>query len=158
DVRAGDAAVATVGREQLAIYLMAHGAGHAWERLLWLTDFAAALRAPGAVETAIAAAEAAGLGAAMLHALMLAHDRLGRPVAEPHLARARASAKVARLDRLLAHLYAGAAWHAMPPRGSWARVARASVWQRLYRLSLKSGRRYVASQLAREWFTPADWD
>jgi len=158
EVRVGDTTVATLGPAQLALYLMTHGAGHAWERLIWLTDLAAALRAPGAVETAVASAEAAGLGAAMLHAVMLAHDWLGVPVAEPHLTRARASATVAQLDRMLAHLYAGAAWHAMPPRGTWARVVRASVWQRRYRLSLKSDRRYVASQLAREWFTPADWD
>jgi hypothetical protein len=158
EVRLGDAAVATLGRQRLALYLMVHGAGHAWERLLWLVDLAAALRAPGAVEAALASAEAAGLGAAMSHAVLLAHDWLGVPVDAPQLARARASARVALLDRMLGHLYAGAAWHAMPPPGSWPRFARASVWQRLYRLSLKPGWRYVASQMAREWFTPADWD
>jgi Uncharacterised nucleotidyltransferase len=158
EIRIGDAAVATLGRALLALYLMVHGAGHGWERLVWLTDFAAALRAPGAVERAIASAEAAGLATAMLHAVSLAHDWLAVPVGAQHLARAHADAKVARLDRLLAHLYAGGAWHEMPPRGSWAKFARASIWQRLYRLSLKANARYLASQLGREWFTPADWD
>jgi hypothetical protein len=158
EARVGDTAVATLGRAQLALYLMVHGAGHAWERLIWLTDLVAALRASGAVEDALASAEAAGLGAAMQHAVLLAHDWLGVPVAAQHLARARAGGKVARLDRILAHLYAGAAWHEMPAPGSWRRFVRASIWQRLYRLSLKREARYVASQLAREWFTPADWD
>ena len=158
EVRVGDAAVPTLGHEHLALYLMVHGAGHAWERLIWLVDLAAALRAPGAVDNALAAAEAAGLATAMLHAVMLAHAWLGLPVDERHLARARADARVARRDRVLAHLYAGAAWHEMPTPGSRARLVRASIWQRLYRLSLKPEWRYVASQLAREWFTPADWD
>jgi hypothetical protein len=158
EVRVGDTAVPTLPRQRLALYLMVHGAGHGWERLLWLVDLAAALRDDGAVETALASADAAGLGSAMLHAVLLAHDWLGVPVAGRHLSRARASAKVRRLDRILGHLYEGPAWHDMPPRGSLRGLARYSVWQRLYRVSLKSDWRYAASQLTREWFTPADWD
>jgi hypothetical protein len=158
EVRLGDAMVATLGRERLALYLVVHGAAHAWERLAWLVDLAAALRAPGAVGAALQAAQAAGLKEPMSHAVMLAHDWLGLPVEASDLVWMRTNARVARLNRFLAHLYAGAAWCETPAHGSWAKFARASIWQRLYRLSLKPDLRYVATQLAREWFTPADWD
>jgi len=157
-VRVGDAAVGTLSRGALALYLCVHGAGHAWERLRWLVDLAVLLREPGCVDAALPAADAAGLGAAMLHAVVLAHDWLGLAVDERHLARARASAQVARLARILARLYAGPAWHEMPERGSLAGMARYSLWARLYRLGLKSDWRYRLDQARREAFTPADFD
>jgi putative nucleotidyltransferase-like protein len=156
-VQAGGAAVPTLPRSRLALYLLAHGAAHAWERLRWLVDLAELLRAPGAVGAALEEADAAGLGPAMLHALALAHGWLGLDVAERHLVRARASARVRRLDRILMHLYAGEAWHEQPSQGSPQALARYSVWARLYRLSLKSGWRYRGTQAMREWFTPVDW-
>jgi hypothetical protein len=158
EVRLGGAVFATLPRRHLALYLCAHGAGHGWERLRWLVDLAMALAAPGSVDAALQAAEAAGLEAAMLHAVMLAHDWLGLPVAEPQLGRARAAWRVARLDRILTHLYGGEAWHQMPRRGSLAALRRYSLWQRLYRLSLKSGWRYRGRQALREFLSPADWD
>jgi hypothetical protein len=158
EVRLGDIAIATLPRQRLPLYLCAHGGGHGWERLRWLVDFAAALQQPESTARAFEAAEAAGLAPAMQHALLLAHDWLGLPVDERHLASARRSAEVKSLDRLLAHLYAGAAWHEMPRRGSWKGVLRYSVWQRLYRLSLKPDWRYRASQWMLEWFSPSDWD
>jgi hypothetical protein len=158
EVRVGNAVVATLSRRALALYLCVHGGGHAWERLRWLVDLAALLREPGSVDLALADADAAGLGPAMLHVMMLAHDWLGVAVENRHLAHARKSAKVLRLDRILGRLYAGRAWHEMPPSGSWQALARYSVWQRLYRLSLKSDWRYRASQMLRECFSPADFD
>jgi putative nucleotidyltransferase-like protein len=156
-VQAGGAAIPTLPRRRLALYLLAHGAAHAWERLRWLVDLAELLREPGAVDAALEAADAAGLGPAMLHALALAHDWLGLGVAERHLVRARASARVRRLDRILMHLYAGEAWHEQPSHGTRQALARYSVWARLYRFSLKPGWRYWTTQAMREWFTPADW-
>jgi hypothetical protein len=158
EVALGGAVFATLPRRHLALYLCAHGAGHGWERLRWLVDLAMALAEPGSVDAALQAAETAGLEAAMLHAVMLAHDWLGLPAPEQHLARARASHRVAYLDRILAHLYAGGAWHQMPRRGSVAALRRYSLWQRLYRLSLKSGWRYRGRQALREFLSPADWD
>src|SRR5439155_5750974 len=158
EVGLGGGVFATLPRRHLALYLCAHGAGHGWERLRWLVDLAAALRQLGSVDAALLAADAAGLEAAMLHAVMLAHDWLGLPVAEPHLARARAARQVAYLDRILGHLYAGEAWHQMPRRGSPAALRRYSLWQRLYRLSLKSGWDYRGRQALREFLSPADWD
>jgi putative nucleotidyltransferase-like protein len=158
EVCLGGAVFATLPRRRLALYLCAHGAGHGWERLRWLVDLAMALAEPGSVDAALQAADGAGLDAAMLHAVMLAHEWLGLPVAEHHLARARAARRVAYLDRILAHLYAGEAWHQMPRRGSLAALRRYSLSQRLYRLSLKSGWPYRGRQALREFLSPADWD
>jgi len=157
DVPLGKTAIATLPRRRLALYLCVHGAGHGWERLRWLVDLAAALQEPGSVETSLKAAAAAGLLPPMLHGLTLAHDWLGLPVARHHLESARANPEVLRLDRILAHLYAGEAWHQMPKRGSFAALQRYSLWQRLYRLSLKSDRRYRVRQAIRELISPADW-
>ena len=156
-VPVGGMAMRTLSRRRMALYLLAHGASHAWERLRWLIDLAELLHAPGAVDAALEAAEPVGLAPAMLHALALAHAWLGLDVAERHLARARASARVRRLDRMLAPLYAGDAWCEQPSRGSWRGMARYSVWARLYRFSLKSDWRYRTAQARREWFTPVDW-
>jgi len=156
-LRLSDTTIATLSRRHLAPYLCVHGAGHCWERLLWLSDLAELLREPGSVDAALDAAEGLGIGAAMLHAMALAHDWLDLPLDESHVARARASAHVLRLDRILAHLYAGAAWHEMPRRGSRRGIMRYSLWARLYRMGLKSDWRYRASQASREWFTPLDW-
>jgi hypothetical protein len=157
EVSVGGATVGTLSRRALALYLCVHGAGHAWERLRWLVDLATLLAEPGSVDTALESAEAAGLGPAMLHAVMLAHDWLGLAVADRHLVHARTSAQVMRLDHILSHLYAGAAWYEMPRRGSRKGLARYSMWQRLYRLALKSDWRYRTSQALRECFTPADF-
>lgn len=156
-VRLGDKVISTLPRAVLPLYLCVHGAGHGWERLQWLVDFAGALRSNSGLEDALVAAERAGLLAPILHALMLAHDWLALPVAGPHLARAQANAVVRRLDRILAHLYSGSAWCAVPPRNTPAGYARYSLWQRLYRLSLKADWRYRFEQARREWFTAADW-
>jgi hypothetical protein len=157
EVRLGDNVIPTLPRAVLPLYLCVHAAGHGWERLQWLVDFAEAARSNGGIEDLLAAAERAGLLAPILHALMLAHDWLALPVAGPHLARARESAAVRRLDRILAHLYSGSAWYAVPPRNTPAGYARYSLWQRLYRLSLKADWRYRFEQVRREWFTAADW-
>lgn len=156
-LRLGDATIATLSRRRLAPYLCVHGAGHCWERLRWLVDLSELLKEPGSVDAALEGAQRIGLEAAMLHALMLAHDWLGLAVAPRHLARARASREVGRLDAILAPLYAGSAWREMPPRRSWRGLLRYSLWARLYRLSLKPDWRYRATQAMREWFTPVDW-
>ncbi len=157
EVKLGGSLIPTLPRAVLPVYLCAHGAGHVWERLQWLVDFAGAVHADGSIAGTLAAAEREGLAAPMLHALMLAHDWLALPVDGRHLAQARATAAVRRLDRILAHLYSGAAWHATPARGSAAAIARYSLWKRLYRLSLKPDWRYRLEQARREWFTAADW-
>ncbi|HWD58313.1 MAG TPA: nucleotidyltransferase family protein [Stellaceae bacterium] len=156
-VAIGGTAIATLPRRYLALYLCVHGAGHAWERLRWLADLAAALREPGAVEQAAAAASAAGLLPPMLHALLLAHDWLGLAVPAGVLAEARTNRAVARLDRILAHLYAAETWHRMPRRGTFRARMRYSLWQRLYRLSLKSDTRFRLRQALREFISPTDW-
>lgn len=157
EVALGGGVAATLPRRYLAFYLCLHGAGHCWEELRWLVDLAAALREPGAAEATVAAAEAAGLAAPILHALLLAHDWLAVAVDERLLARARADRHVRRLDRILAHFYAGPAWHRMPRRGSLAALPRYTLWLRLYTYSLKADWRYWRYQVMREFVTPADW-
>jgi hypothetical protein len=157
ELRVGGTPIATLPRHRLALYLCAHAACHSWERLRWLVDLAELWQKPGSAEVAVETADAAGLGPAMLHAVVLADRWLGLPATERHIARARTSAQVRRLDRILAHLYTGEAWHESPRRGSWRGLARYSLWARLYRLSLKSDWRYRSTQAMREWFTPADW-
>jgi hypothetical protein len=158
EVEIASIVVATLPRRHLPVYLCVHGAHHCWERLRWLVDLAAALQEPGAMEAAIAAAEAEGLGPPMLHALVLAHDWLGLPVDEPCLARARVDRRVAHLHRILTHFYAGPAWYQTPRRGSFAGFLRYSLWLRLYNYSLKRDWRYRRHQALRELITPADWE
>jgi hypothetical protein len=158
EISVGGARIATLPRRHLPLYLCVHGAGHCWEELRWLIDLAAALQQPGATDAAIAAADAEGLGAPMLHALMLAHDWLAVPADEHQLARVRADQRVARLDRILSHFYAGSAWHQLPPRPSFAAFLRYSLWLRLYNYSLKAEWRYWVHQAMREFVTPADWE
>ena len=148
--------VATLSRADLLLYLCAHGGAHAWERLRWLVDLADAVRAMGA-EAALALARDAGLAPTLLHALMLAHDWLGLPVEPRLLAEASEDPDVVQLDRILARLYEGEAWHRIPRRDIPAALQRDRHWQLRYRLSLKPDRRYRARQIMRELTSPADW-
>lgn len=150
--------IAGLPRRSLALYLCLHGAGHCWEELRWLVDLTAALREPGAVDTAVAAAAAAGLDAPMLQALTLAHDWLALPVDARHLTRARADWRVEVLNHILARFYAPAAWYRTPRRGSFAALLRYALWLRLYTYSLKADWRYWRYQILRELITPADWN
>ena len=158
EVEIAGAVVATLPRRLLGLYLGVHGASHCWERLRWLVDLAAALQQPGATDAALAAAQTAGLGAPMLHAVMLAHDWLGLPVDEPRLAGARADRRVARLHRILVHFYAGPAWCRTPRRGSAEGLLRYSLWLRSYNYLLKAEWRYWRHQAEHEFIAPADWE
>jgi hypothetical protein len=156
-VRAGQIVIDTVSRHRLALYLCAHGAGHCWERLRWLTDLAAVLREPTDVDAALAAAAAAGLGPAMLQAVALARDWLGLPVSDKILTAAAANPQVARLDRILAHFFAGAGRRPVSSSNPLDRPRHVALWLLVCSLSLKSDWRYRAHQLAAAWISPMDW-
>jgi putative nucleotidyltransferase-like protein len=158
EVEIAGATVAGLPRDKLALYLCAHGAGHCWEELRWLLDFAATLPEQNSSRAAVQMAEHVGLGAAMLHALSLAHDWLGLSIDEQELARARANLRVARLNRVLAHFYDADAWYQSPERGSSAGLLRYSLWLRLYTYLIKTDWRYWGYQVRREFVTPADWE
>jgi hypothetical protein len=81
-----------------------------------------------------------------------------RQIKDIEFRHARTGARLELHRRILAHLYSGAAWYAMPRRNTLAGYARYSLWQRLYRLSFKPDWRYRFEQVRREWFTAADWD
>ncbi|HEY1796192.1 MAG TPA: nucleotidyltransferase family protein [Stellaceae bacterium] len=147
---------ATLGRRYLPLYLCAHGAVHGWDRLRWLIDLADALEGPEMAATRTAA-QAAGLDAALLHAVSLAHDWLGMAVAPGILEELRRSPAVCRLDRIHARLYAGEAWQQTLRRDLPATLRRQTYWQMRYRLRLKSDWRYRRRQVLRELVSPADW-
>jgi hypothetical protein len=156
-VRVAEVEVPVLPRPQLDLYLCVHGAEHMWERLLWLIDIMMLLRQPGAAPNALAEAERVGLGTPVQHALLLAHDWLGLPLDAATITRARSDPGVRRLARLLTHAYANGAWSRRPLPGSSAAFARYSLWQRLYRLSLKPGWHHRLRQLHRELTAPGDW-
>ena len=158
EVEIAGATVAGLPRDKLALYLCAHGAGHCWEELRWLVDFAAALPEQNSSRAAVEMAEHVGLGAAMLHALVVAHDWLGLFIDDQELALARANLRVARLDRVLAHSYAADAWYQSPERRCLAGFRRYSLWLRLYTYLIKTDWRYWGHQARREFVTPADWE
>jgi hypothetical protein len=158
EVEVAGTIVAGLPRHKLALYLCAHGAGHCWEELRWLVDFAAALPEQNSSRAAVQMAERVGLGPAMLHALVLAHDWLGLCVDDQQLARARANRHVARLNRVLAHFYDADAWYQSLARGSPAGLLRYSLWLRLYTYLIKTDWRYWGHQARREFVTPADWE
>jgi Uncharacterised nucleotidyltransferase len=148
--------VATLPPQFLCLYLCAHGAAHAWHRLRWLIDLADAL-GETEVETTLAVAHSAGLGAALLHAMELAHDWLGIPVPVGFLTECRRDPAAIRLGHIHTRLYAGEAWHRLPQRHRPAALRSENYWQMRYRLSLKSGWRYGLRQVSRELVSPADW-
>jgi Uncharacterised nucleotidyltransferase len=158
EVEIAGATLAGLPRDKLALYLCAHGAGHCWEELRWLLDFAATLPEQNSSTAAVEMAEHVGLGAAMRHALSLAHHWLGLSIDEQELARARANVHVARLNRALAHFYGADAWYQLPERGSLAGLLRYSLWLRLYTYQIKTGWNYWRHQTRREFVTPADWE
>jgi hypothetical protein len=158
EVRLGDVTIATLSRQRLPLYLCVHGGDHGWARLHWLVDFAAAVSRLPDLDAEIEAAGRCGLKWSFLHPLMLANEWLGLPVDSRLLATYRNSAPIRRRDWLLRRLYSPTDWCDVAPKGSWKRTLRLSLWERLYRFSLKSGWRYRVSQTQREWFSPADRD
>ncbi|MGH6828639.1 MAG: nucleotidyltransferase domain-containing protein [Rhizomicrobium sp.] len=150
--------VAALPRAFLPLYLGAHGASHAWQRLCWLTDFAAALEDKDLVDRTVARAESLDLGLPMLEGLLLAHDWLGHPLREDRLAQARASRRLGRLTGIVARSYRASQWHRTPRQGSLAEFFRQSFWLRLHAYFLKRGWEYFRHQLAREMVAPSDWE
>jgi hypothetical protein len=156
DFDLGNARRNAVSRRSAALPVRTWGGSCVGETLRWLVDLADAVRAVGA-EAALASARDTGLAPTLLHALLLAHDWLGLPVEPRLLAEASDDPVVVQLDRILARLYEGEAWHRIPRRDIPAALQRDRYWQLRYRLSLKLDRGYRARQIMRELVSPADW-
>jgi hypothetical protein len=94
--RLGGRIVRTMSREDLVLYLAAHGAKHAWERLEWILDFAQlVLTSPGLDWPCIAArARAHGEERMILLALRLATDLAGVPPPQGLAARVEADRRI----------------------------------------------------------------
>jgi hypothetical protein len=156
-VRITETEVPILPRPRLDLYLCVHGAEHMWGRLRWLIDIAVLLRQPGNVGALLDVAEKEGLAAPVLHALLLAHDWIGLPLDAAVITRARSDRRVQRLHRYLMPSYADAAWSRLPLPGSFAALMHYSLWQRLYRLSLRPDWRHRLRQLHGELTAPGDW-
>ena len=78
-VRLGGRIVRTMSRDDLALYLAAHGAKHAWERREWIVDFAQLVRTSPSLDwpRIAATARAHGQERMLLLALKLAGDLVG---------------------------------------------------------------------------------
>ena len=148
-VRIGGRTVHTLGGEDLALFLCAHGAKHLWERLAWLCDVAALLARRRDVDWAAVLARARDRGGErmVLLALHLAHELLGAPVPDAVRGRVRADAAVRSLgERVRARLFAGL----HPP----------TVWEiHAFRWRVRERQRDRMHDFARARFTPnaADW-
>jgi Uncharacterised nucleotidyltransferase len=148
--------VATLSSPTLPVYLCVHGASHGWQRLIWLADFAAALRGPSEIKAALAQAENFGLRPLMLHGLALSYAWLGTAVPQEYLQAARATRQGRALDRVLAVLFSRSFLRGAPR-------TRAQRWRniwllRLYTYLAKLDRRYWRRQVSRDLISPADWD
>lgn len=146
------AAIAVLPRRHLPVYLAIHGAGHCWERLRWLIDLADVLRMPASVAQAVEDADTLGLGHPMREGLALCHHWLGLPVDAALRSDARDLAPFIR------RFFMGKRWIATPRPGSMEWLRRHSLWGRLHRFSLRSGRRYRLWELSAMLIWPPDWD
>ena len=148
-VMLGGAAIATLPRRSLALYLCIHGSMHCWERLRWLVDLAELLHAPDALETALADADSAGLGRPMRQAVALCHHWLGLPVAAQELP---------CLDSFIHRFFSGGRWKMVAKPGSLEWLRRYSLWGRIHSWSLRSDWRYRMRELSSGLIWPPDWE
>jgi hypothetical protein len=149
-VRLGGRIVHTLSREQLAVYLAAHGAKHAWMRLEWIVDFGQLVEAGTQLDwSRIArAARARGAERALLLGLRLSRDLLG--VAPP----AELAARVAQDRRVgaLARRVEAGLYGERPLRHGTRRL-------QLFHLQVQERLRDRARYLTRLLFAsgPSDW-
>jgi hypothetical protein len=106
--------VPTLARDDLALFLAAHGAKDGWTRLKWLCDFAGFITGNQNIqwEVIMSRAQHAHASRAVLLAVLLASNLLVAPVPAPLLARARTDRAVcslaeAALNRMLKSLRSG---------------------------------------------------
>lgn len=88
----GGKQMATLGLEDLLLYLCAHGSRHCWERLGWIADVAGLINLNPQLDWDVALAQARAMKCerVLLHGLLLAKDLIGAqiPPAIEQLARA----------------------------------------------------------------------
>jgi hypothetical protein len=141
----------TLRREELIVYLCAHGAQHRWSRLKWLADLAALLAEDGADEEEIGRlAQAHGAGRCMGQALLLRERLLGVSPPPSVSARLRSGAAPALETIALATLL-GAEDRPLERRGP---LAMASLLLPLALLG--EGRAFLACEFRRYLIAPAD--
>ncbi len=100
-VRVEGRAMRAFSTRELLLVLCLHGSKHGWERLAWLADVSAILRAHDGIEWDWIFARAAALGCRRRLALglALAHSLLGAPLPEAVLRRIESDPRVATIAR-----------------------------------------------------------
>lgn len=84
ELRIGSHGIRSLSREAAVVYAAFHGWKHYWERLVWLTDLAAAARHPAMDwNRAVDLARALGCERHLALGMLLARDLLGAPMPEP---------------------------------------------------------------------------
>lgn len=149
-VRLGGRTVRTLSREHLVLYLAAHGAKHAWQRLEWILDFGELVRtSPNLDWRGMAdAARARGAERALRLALRLARDLAGVAPPENFAAPVAEDMRVSALARDVGRSLRGS----RPLRpGSWTLET--------FHLRVQERLRDRVRYLARLLFAsgPADW-
>jgi len=93
--------VPTFSREDLALFLAAHGTKEGWKRLAWVCDFAEFLRANQNVDwtAVLERAQRAHSSRALLLAILLARNLLDAPAPDLLIEKARSDARIASLAR-----------------------------------------------------------
>ncbi len=149
-VRLGSSEVPTLPARLLALYLVAHGSEHCWERLCWVADIAGLLTVPDAAERMLLEARSEGLEKAMQLALLLAHHWLGRALPQGLLEDMPAQAMYGRFER---RFFGGDRWREAAVVARRAPLRRRML-RRHFLYSLKSGWSYRLAELAADLNDP----
>jgi len=102
-VRLGSRMVATLGPDQLLLFLCGHGAKHGWERLAWIVDVAELMRRDVSLDWRVIGARARAQASErmLLLGVQLAADLLGAPAPASLAERARADRHVGALASIV---------------------------------------------------------
>jgi Uncharacterised nucleotidyltransferase len=151
-VKVGSGVVSTLSRDELFLYLVAHGGVHGWPILKWLADIGALLSAMTAEDLHGVARVAAerGLMAELRAALILVDLflKVDRPVVELPDQPNRIVARIVEMaQRLLTANRYCLDIHRLPPMAMF-----------FYDLSLRSSWRYRSEDIRRSLLFPDDWE
>jgi len=115
-VSLGGSSIRTLSSEDLLLVLCAHGTKHRWERLAWIADVAALIRAQPAIEWQWATEEARRLGGGrmLFLGLLLAIELGGASIPSPIVRLARADSYAVALAAEVRDRFLHEAWR--PPR------------------------------------------
>lgn len=146
--------VQTLSAEHCALYLVIHGAEHAWGRLRWLADFQPVFADPQFRQQVLASAAALSLKPVTLEAIALSQFLFEhQPLAQTEPPERRA------IERYCRWFVCDNAWsrptsgHALP----WRALLRYSLQVRWYQYTMRRTWSGAWSRLRTELLAPVDW-